>query len=410
MASSDWQEVASDNAGLVNKIRNIRDETIMALFNKKTETASKPVLDITPAIFNTPPAVINEPDPAAMAVLRSLAGGDFSTPISAADSELAELVEKVRLKFGESVSNTSALVSSLESDLSTALGQAKQFVDSFKSDGKTELKNARALNKKISTMAKTMEELSSQMIDITQHADSSQSNVNAVSKTASDLSVAASEMASKTQGAYDITARAVTNVEEASGLFAGLESAAAEIMKVTNTITEVSDQTKLLALNATIEAARAGDAGRGFAVVASEVKELAAQTNIANADIKKKIDIIHEAIKSSVVSMDEVSAVINQVNEIVSGIAEAAQQQSMSTGDISQRMHEASEGIVGVVSKVGDTAVAIEEMNSTAFEASNELNNAVEGLDRLIAASTDLATDNWSHLNQAQAGAKGIVG
>ncbi len=82
----------------------------------------------------------------------------------------------------------------------------------------------------------------------------------------------------------------------------------------------------------------------------------------------------------------------------------------MGTGDISQRMNEASQGIIGVVSKVGDTVVAIEEMHGTASEASSELNNAVEGLGRLIAASMDLATDNLSHLKQAQTGAVGITG
>ena len=389
----------------------------MALFGKKNETASETGSQPAPgvsqaaesAIVNAPPVVSSEPDPAAIRVLRQLAAGDFSAATGAPESELAELVEKVRLRFVDGANKTSGLVETLQGDLDTVLLQGKQLADSFKNEGEGELKNARDLNKRLSAMSTAMEELSSQVIDITQHADSSQDNVNSVSQTANDLSVAASEIASKTQVACDITARAVTNVGEASELFAGLESAAAEIMKVTNTITEVSDQTKLLALNATIEAARAGEAGQGFAVVASEVKELAAQTNVANTDIKKKIDIIHEAIQSSVVSMDEVTAVITQVNEIVTGIAEAAQQQSMSTGDISQRMNEASQGIVGVVSKVGDTAVAIEEMNGTASETSSELNNTVESLGSLIEASRLLATDNLSRLKQVQSGAESIA-
>ena len=390
----------------------------MALFSKKSETvnetnsssassSSTPVINQTMA--SAAPVINSAPAPVVMAALRKLAAGDFSESGLASDSELAGLVEQVRLRCGESASKTSTLVDTLQNDLSAALGQGKQLVDTFKNEGEAELNSARALNKKLSVMASTMAELASQVIDITQHADSSQDKVNAVSQTASDLSVAANEIASKTQVACDITARAVTNVEEASGLFAGLEAAAAEIMNVTNTITEVSDQTKLLALNATIEAARAGDAGQGFAVVASEVKELAAQTSVANTDIKEKIDIIHEAIQSSVVSMDEVSAVITQVNEIVSGIAEAAEQQSASTGDISTRMNEASEGIVSVVSKVGDTAVAIEEMNGTASEASNALNTSVESLSGLIGAGTQLATENLSRIKQAQGGAANIA-
>lgn len=389
----------------------------MALFSKKSDTASEtdsqPAQGVNQAaesaITNAPPVLNSEPDPAAMAVLRKLAAGDFTVSAGACESELGELVEKVRMNFGEAANKTSALVEALQDDLSAALAQGKQLADSLKNEGAGELEKTRGLNKRLSAMSSAMEKLSSQVIDITQQADSSQDNVNAVSQTANDLSVAASEIASKTQVACDITARAVTNVGKASELFAGLESAAAEIMKVTNTITEVSDQTKLLALNATIEAARAGEAGQGFAVVASEVKELAAQTNVANTDIKKKIDIIYEAIQSSVVSMDEVTAVITQVSEIVAGIAEAAEQQSLSTGDISQRMDEASAGIVGVVRKVGDSAVAIEEMNCTASETSTELNVAVEGLAGLIEASTHLATDNLARLKKVQAGAESIA-
>ena len=389
----------------------------MALFSKKSDTASEtdsqPAQGVNqaaePAVTNAPPVLNSEPDLAAMAVLRQLAAGDFAASAEAPGSELGELVEKVRMRFGDAANETSTLVEALQDDLSAALAQGKQLADSFKNEGVGELQNTRGLNKRLSAMSSAMETLSSQVIDITQHADSSQDNVSAVSQTANHLSVAASEIASKTQVACDITARAVTNVGKASELFAGLESAAAEIMKVTNTITEVSDQTKLLALNATIEAARAGEAGQGFAVVASEVKELAAQTNVANTDIKKKIDIIHEAIQSSVVSMDEVTAVITQVNEIVAGIAEAAEQQSLSTGDISQRMDEASAGIVGVVRKVGDSAVAIEEMNCTASETSTELDVAVEGLAGLIEASTQLAADNLVRLKQVQAGAESIA-
>ena len=385
----------------------------MALFSKSStkdkeaNSAALQTSESTPVV--APPVINSEPDPAVMAALEKLAEGDFGTPL-ATDSALAALVEKVRVRLSTQAGQSASLLAALQDDLSTALAQGQQLVKAFKSEGEGELQNARSLNKRLGVMASAMEALSSQVIDITQHADSSQDNVNAVSRTANDLSVAASEIASKTQVACDITARAVTNVEEASEIFASLESAAAEIMKVTNTITEVSDQTKLLALNATIEAARAGEAGQGFAVVASEVKELAAQTNVANADIKQKIDIIHEAIRSSVLSMEEVSGVITQVNEIVTGIAEAAEQQSASTGDISQRMHEASEGIVGVVQKVGDSAVAIEEMNGTASEVSAELNAAVEGLTGLIETSTQLATENLSSLKQAQSGTESLAG
>ena len=79
------------------------------------------------------------------------------------------------------------------------------------------------------------------------------------------------------------TASASVSVDE-------LGTAAREITKVLETITEISKQVDLLALNATIEAARAGDAGKGFAVVANEIKDLANQTAEAAGQIKERID------------------------------------------------------------------------------------------------------------------------
>jgi len=79
-----------------------------------------------------------------------------------------------------------------------------------------------------------------------------------------------------------------------------LGSAAQEIDRVTETITEISSQTNLLALNATIEAARAGEAGKGFAVVAGEIKELARQTADATEDIKRRISGIQASTGSAV--------------------------------------------------------------------------------------------------------------
>lgn len=80
------------------------------------------------------------------------------------------------------------------------------------------------------------------------------------------------------------------------------------VRKITEGITEISDQTNLLSLNATIESARAGQAGKGFAVVAEAIRNLAEETNILTQNIEK-------IVKSLENNAESTQRVINKVVE-----------------------------------------------------------------------------------------------
>jgi methyl-accepting chemotaxis protein len=191
----------------------------------------------------------------------------------------------------------------------------------------------------------TAEKMSDNITAIATSSAQATNNVAKIAGSTEGLSATIEEIAHNTDKARDVTHSAVTSVQNASKRVTELGKSANEITKVTESIVFIADQTKLLALNATIEAARAGDAGKGFAVVASEVKELAKQTNTATADIRQKIEAIQDATQGTISEIGVITHVISDVNQIVSTIAAAVEEQSLSMRNMWTNVMEVAEGI-----------------------------------------------------------------
>jgi methyl-accepting chemotaxis protein len=211
-------------------------------------------------------------------------------------------------------------------------------------------------------VAVAAEEMSANQSSIAAAMEQASINVNMVAAATEEMSATITEIARNSGKAKEITTEAVHQSQKASERVYELGRAAEEINKVTEAITAISEQTNLLALNATIEAARAGEAGKGFAVVANEIKELAKQTAASTLDIKKKIQGIQEATSVTVKEINQISAVIADVDLMVATIAVAVEEQTATTKEITKNVQQASQGIAEVNDNVSQSSIVASEI------------------------------------------------
>lgn len=261
---------------------------------------------------------------------------------------------------------------------------------------------ARTSSERAGSVAAAAEEMSANMNSVAAASEQAATNVNMVATATEEMSTTISRIAENTEQASSITRTAVEQARGATEKVNVLGKAASEISKVTEVISEISEQTNLLALNATIEAARAGEAGKGFAVVANEIKVLAKQTSEATQQIRQQIEGIQTSTGATIEEIREITKVIDQVNEIVTTIATAIEQQAITTNEIGGNVVQAAQGITEVNENVAQTSAVsgeiagdingvsgvIEEMSRSA----GEVNSKADDLAALAARLKELTS------------------
>jgi len=199
------------------------------------------------------------------------------------------------------------------------------------------------------------------------------SNIQTVAVSASQLMSSIEEIGSQVRDSTAISAQAVEKTGQANVRIQGLNEAVSRIGDIVKLIDDIASQTNLLALNATIEAARAGEAGKGFAVVANEVKHLASQTAKATGDIAEQIDAVRGATQEAVGTIEDVTEVINTMNQAMAAIVTAVSQQSAATDDIGHNATQAADGarqVSGFVETLVDVTAKVGTAATTASNAS----------------------------------------
>ncbi|HVN94615.1 MAG TPA: methyl-accepting chemotaxis protein [Terracidiphilus sp.] len=240
-------------------------------------------------------------------------------------------------------------------------------------------------------MAGNAEETATQSNVVSAASEQVSRNVSSVASASDQMQSSIREIAKHANESARVAKNAVSVAQSTNQTVTKLGESSQEIGNVVKVITSIAQQTNLLALNATIEAARAGEAGKGFAVVANEVKELAMQTAKATEDISRKIEAIQVDTKGAVTAIEEIGAVINQVNDISNSIASAVEEQTATTNEIGQSVTEAATGVGDIAKNIGSVALAAKNTTQGANDtqkASQQLSHMAAELQRAVSRFT----------------------
>lgn len=174
-----------------------------------------------------------------------------------------------------------------------------------------------------------------------------------------------------TAEATSVATRGGEITQAVSASMSEITASSRKIAEIITLINGISFQTNILALNAAVEAARAGEAGRGFAVVAGEVRNLAQRSASAAKEIETlisesvmRVDTGAGQVREAGEVMASVINTITRVNDLMSEIAVASDEQNKGIGQISTAVTEldgVTQQNAALVEQAAAAAAALEE-------------------------------------------------
>jgi len=209
-----------------------------------------------------------------------------------------------------------------------------------------------------------------------------------------------------------------TEMDEINKQMIEIISVIEEIANKTTVINDIVFQTKLLSFNASVEAARAGEHGKGFSVVAEEVGNLATASGKAATEIsdmlsssvskvqtiidttknkidaatsggKEKVEVGQKVAKECGEKLEEILSNVNQVNQTVSEVKLASDEQAAGIKEVSKAMQRLDQ----VCADTQQIANEVLNVSSVLENGSDELYNIVGGLNSLISGKSEIELD-----------------
>jgi|GEM_PF-151877 len=266
----------------------------------------------------------------------------------------------------------------LADNVSEMLAMMKLSGDNLNDDTKMLAQSSNNLSTSSNNQAASLEETSAALEEITSSMQLSRQNAMAMAEYSKTLTYEVKngqELASKTSKSMEDINEQVTNINDAIAV-----------------IDQIAFQTNILSLNAAVEAATAGEAGKGFAVVAQEVRNLASRSADAATEIKELVqnatqtaNIGKEISSSMITGYESLNTSINKTIDLIDGVTTSSQEQELG------------------ITQINDSVSTLDKATQqNAMEASNinALASKVAGLSKKLTGASENSRFNENAVKQ----------
>lgn len=385
-----WKIVASlDNKELINDTKNIQNITIMTL------GIIAIIAIIVSLILST---AISKDINKLLVAFNKVKDGDLRAKVNIKSKDE---FKKLGEDFNEMIENVSALIKSVNESSNTVLETSSNL--SIMSE---------ETSTSISEVARAITDVSSGAIEQANSAQDGATSIIELSDNLNLLNKATEAIGLVYENTNNLSSKGLkmvgTLIEKSndtkvsttkvSDLVREMEESIGKINAVSDTISQITEQTNLLSLNASIEAARAGEAGRGFAVVAEEIRKLAEQSKDSTTEIKKIVDDIKVKTKVAVVAIKDTGTIVEE-QEVVVDQAKSVFNDIMSgVDDLISKVSEIRDYIVVIDEKKENVVTQIESISSISQETAASSEEVTASTEEVISISEELTV----HANELQ--------